>query len=127
VPGSEPDSCSSSSGELLPSPRPWPETGGSLLRSCQIAVRGLETGARGMTSADGYHIGYCFGMLQGVQESTAAHGTQYQETLFCAPQEVDRKELLHTFVTFLESNPLAQGLPSVAAVILAFQSAYPCR
>jgi hypothetical protein len=40
---------------------------------------------------------------------------------------VDRKELLTTFVTFMDSNPSARRLPAVAAVILAFQSAYPCR
>lgn len=101
--------------------------GNVLLKSCQAAVRMMDT--EQASQSDSMDIGQCFGMVEGVRGVLFVYEKSVPQNLrVCLPNGgINNGQAARIVSKYLHNNPADLNLDATLLMILAFKSAYPCK
>ena len=99
--------------------------GAQYIERCRAAIN-----FDGVTTPDtitAMHIGFCFGMLDGLRGANFYLRKANAEIAFCEPEWFDNEDLAKAFVATADKSPQVRELRGALAALAALSNAFPCR
>ncbi|WP_159815019.1 Rap1a/Tai family immunity protein [Pseudomonas sp. 18058] len=99
--------------------------GNQLLTTCQVVIKFLD----GEKKVDPFDIGYCTGIVEGVEGSIFILNDSLPANLkTCYPDTgINNGQKARIIVKYLRENPDQLHMPAAALAMIAYKNAYPCK